>query len=83
MSGEIDRWSETPYKEQLAGFIRAQIQAGDLQPGQQLPSEQHLMATYQLSRSTVRGALELLRGGGWIETHRRRGSRVSQNPPPR
>lgn len=90
MSGDIDRWSETPYKEQLAAIIRAQIQAGQIpavetegepEPVRWLPSEKYLMERYRVSRSTVRGALEVLRDGGWIETHRRRGSRVRRDLP--
>ena len=76
MTGAIDRWSETPYYEQLAALVAAQIRAGDLEPGQFLPSERHLMDTYSLSRATVRKALEVLAARGWVETHRRRGSRV-------
>ena len=76
MAGDIDRWSETPYYEQLASFVVAQIRSGELEPGQPLASERHLMDTYSLSRATVRRALEVLAERGWIETHHRRGSRV-------
>jgi GntR family transcriptional regulator len=77
MPGEIDRWSETPYYEQLAALVVAQIAGGELGPGQPLPSERHLMDTYGLSRATTRRALEVLAERGWIVTHRRRGSRVT------
>jgi DNA-binding GntR family transcriptional regulator len=72
----IDRWSEEPYYRQLAAIIRAQIEAGELAPGQPLPSEQHMMDTYGLARNTVRQALAALRESGHIETRKRRGSRV-------
>ena len=72
----IDRWSEEPYYRQLAAFIRAGIEAGDLAPGDQLPSEAFYMQEFGLARNTVRQALEVLRESGHIETHKRRGSRV-------
>lgn len=74
---EIDRWSETHYYVQLADILRAQIAGGEFAPGQALPSEQHLMDTYRVSRGTVRGALAILRDEGLIETVKQRGSRVA------
>lgn len=73
---EIDRWSETHYYVQLAAILRKQIGGGEFQPGQPLPSEQHLMDTFGVSRGTVRKALGMLRDEGLIETVRQRGSRV-------
>ena len=72
----IDRWSEEPYYLQLSAILRAQIEAGQFAAGQPLPSEQHLMDTYGLARNTCRMALAVLRDRGYIETHKRRGSRV-------
>jgi GntR family transcriptional regulator len=86
----IERWSDTPYYEQLAAIIRAQIREGEIEavelegerePVQMMPSEKHLMDTYGLSRATVRKALEVLRETGWIETRHRRGSRVRRDWP--
>lgn len=85
MPDEIDRWSAEHYYLQLAGIVRGQIEAGDLQPGQPLPSEQHMMDTFEVSRGTVRKALEVLREWGLIQTVPLRGSRVRPrgewNPP--
>ena len=72
----IDRWSEEAYYLQLAAIIRGQIEAGDLAPGDPLPSEARYMQEYGQARNTVRQALEVLRESGHIETHKRRGSRV-------
>lgn len=76
-AGEIDRWSEEPYYQQLAAILRGQIERGELAPGQPLPSEAAIMRRHELSRGTVRKALEVLRGEGLIETARTRGSRVT------
>jgi DNA-binding GntR family transcriptional regulator len=88
MAGRIVRWSETPFYEQLADIIRAQIRAGGIEPvdidgevARMLPSEKYLMDRYGLSRQTVRRALEVLRETGWIETLHRRGSRVRDDWP--
>lgn len=77
MPGEIDRWSGEFYYQQLAGILRGQIGRGELEPGQRLPSEQELMDTYEVSRGTVRKALEVLREEGVIQTVPIRGSRVT------
>jgi len=72
----IDRWAEEPYYLQLARLIRAQIESGELEPGQPLASEARYMQEQGLARNTVRQALAVLRESGHIETHKRRGSRV-------
>jgi GntR family transcriptional regulator len=76
MARDIDRWSEEPYYAQLARFIRADIESGELQPGDPLRSEAHYMQAFGLARNTVRMALAALRESGHVETHKRRGSRV-------
>ncbi len=50
----------TPLYVQLADQLRQQIEAGDLEPGSALPSEPDLVRRYNLSRTTVRQALNLL-----------------------
>lgn len=79
-NGEIDRWSEVPYYQQLAAILRTQIERGELGPGQHLPSEAALMRRHRLARGTVRKALEVLRGEGLIQTVRQRGSKVLKRP---
>ena len=76
MAREIDRWSEEDYYRQLARFIRADIESGEIAPGTALPSEAHYMQEFGLARNTCRQALALLRQWGYIETVKRRGSRV-------
>ena len=76
MARKIDRWSEVTYYEQLASILREQIRRGDFEPGQGIPSETTLMQQHNLSRGTVRRAIEMLATGGFLETVARRGSRV-------
>jgi GntR family transcriptional regulator, transcriptional repressor for pyruvate dehydrogenase complex len=52
--------------EQLAGDLRRRISAGDLRPGDRLPSETSLAQQAGVSRSTVREALRTLQEAGLI-----------------
>jgi GntR family transcriptional regulator, transcriptional repressor for pyruvate dehydrogenase complex len=52
--------------EQLAGDLRERITAGDLRPGDRLPSETSLAEQAGVSRSTVREALRTLQEAGLI-----------------
>lgn len=58
--------------EELAG----QIQRGEWQPEQLLPSELELVKTYQASRETIRKALKLLSERGYIQKIQGKGSVV-------
>ncbi|MCM0620440.1 GntR family transcriptional regulator [Nocardioides bruguierae] len=60
----IDRSSPVPYYRQLAEALAAQVAAGDLGPGDRLPSESDLGGRYSLSRATVRQALAHLEEQG-------------------
>jgi len=72
----VDLWRAEPLHEQLAAILRTQIDKGELQPGQRLPSELALQQTYDVSRGTVRHALKVLRDEGKIVTYLGRGSFV-------
>ncbi len=63
----LDRKSPIPIYQQLASLIRTQVLTGDLQPGDQLLSELEMVATYQISRYSVRRALDLLVKGGIVK----------------
>jgi DNA-binding FadR family transcriptional regulator len=52
---------------QIADQIRDRILAGDVEPGQQLPSERDLATTLGVSRPTVREALIALEVAGLVE----------------
>lgn len=53
--------------EELASTIRDRIVAGELEPGDRLPSEAALARQAEVSRSTVREALRTLQEAGLIE----------------
>lgn len=61
---------------QLYSFLREQITAKVLSPGSRLPTETEIAAEHQLSRQTVRQALELLRRDGFIYSIQGSGSFV-------
>jgi len=48
-----------PY-QQIADRLREQIEAGEYQPDQRLPSEATLMQTYGVARETARKAIRVL-----------------------
>jgi GntR family transcriptional regulator len=67
----LDERSPVPLYYQLQEIIRARIDGGDWQTGQQLPPESELCQEFGLSRGTVRQALADLVREGLL--HRRRG----------
>lgn len=68
-----------PVYRQLADILRGQIERGELRPGQRLRAEPDYMDEYDLSRTSVRQAMAVLRNEGLITTTRR-GSRVRAQP---
>ncbi|WP_192581081.1 winged helix-turn-helix domain-containing protein [Micromonospora noduli] len=48
--------------------IRTRIKAGEFGPGDKLPSGTELIAEYQVSRITVRMAMERLKAAGVVES---------------
>lgn len=67
----------------LVDTLIAQIESGDLAPGQRLPTEQAIMAATGVSRTVVREALAALRAKGLITTRQGLGAFVSSDPAPR
>lgn len=72
----VDPDSATPVYQQVAAILRSKITAGEWQPDRRLPSEPDLEADYEVSRDTVRRALNVLRDEGLIVTVKGRGSFV-------
>ncbi|ODC04800.1 hypothetical protein BFW38_15940 [Terasakiispira papahanaumokuakeensis] len=66
---------------QLAKQIRDDIQQGRWQPGDQIPSVRHLMASHQVSRATVLHALQLLEQEALVLARPRRGYFVNSPVP--
>jgi LacI family transcriptional regulator len=61
---------------ELATQLRRHIVAGDVSPGQFLPTERKLSQTHGVARKTVRRALRTLEDEGLVATVPRRGYRV-------
>jgi GntR family transcriptional regulator len=72
----VDQRDPTPLYDQLAAILRRQIEAGELAPGQLLPSEGQLQQEHEVGRSTVRRALGILRDEGLVVTITARGTFV-------
>lgn len=64
---QISDQSPTPKYQQLAGLIRDRISRGEFAPGDRIPSESELGASYQISRITTRQALSDLERAGLLE----------------
>src|SRR5262245_23157953 len=60
--------------------ITAQITAGELKPGAQLPTEQELIAATGVSRTVVREAVAALRAEGLVVTRQGVGAFVADTP---
>jgi len=71
------RAAEAPYR-QIAGWLRARIEAGDYPPDVPLPSEKELVDLFGVARDTARRAVQLLRDDGLVVTIAHRGTYVVQ-----
>lgn len=56
--------------DQVQTTLKNMIHRGELAPGDRLPAERRLCALLQVSRSTLREALNALRADGYIEVYR-------------
>ena len=63
---------------QIADIYRGQIEAGELRPGQQLPTEAELSRVHSAAIGTIRSALQVLQGEGLIYPDSPRGWFVSK-----
>src|SRR5271156_902760 len=68
----------SPMYRQIAEDLRAQIESGGLEPGQQLQTELELRDHYGASRNTVRDAIKWLTTLGLVETKPGQGTFVVQ-----
>ncbi|WP_326551057.1 GntR family transcriptional regulator [Micromonospora sp. NBC_01813] len=76
MTKERDFDPDVATWKQLADRLRQAIRTGELAAGQRVPSELHLVQEYELSRLTVRRALQQLRSEGLIVVVQSRGTFV-------
>lgn len=74
---KIDKKSEVPLYQQLAHNIKRAIDNQEWKENQKIPGENQFCKVYDLSRTTVRLALEILEKDGYIYKLRGKGSYVS------
>jgi len=75
---KLSRKNALPLYHQLRELLREKIESGVWQPGHRLPSENEFVAEYELSRATVRQALQLLENDGLVERMQGRGTFVGR-----
>ena len=77
MSRTIDPYAAVPKYFQLASILRQQIDNGEWQPRNAIPSERQLEVMYNVSRTTIREAINSLVQQGYLYREHGRGTFVS------
>lgn len=80
MFHDIDPRSPTPLYEQIAARVRMAIAAGDLSPGDTLPSMRQLARQLRVNPATVVQAYRDLATDGFVETRHGQGTFVLEVP---
>jgi DNA-binding FadR family transcriptional regulator len=70
--------SKRTVREQIAGKLAAMIRSGLLRVGDEMPSERDLSATLEVSRETVRSAVQALAAVGMLEISQGARTRVAR-----
>jgi GntR family transcriptional regulator len=76
----IDPRSPTPLYEQIAARVRMAVAAGELVPGDALPSVRALAGTLRVNPATVVQAYRTLAGDGFVELRHGQGTFVCDVP---
>ena len=76
MNPALDHESPAPLYQQLADILRKDIAEARLPAGVAFPSERKLMARYQVTRTTVRSAIGILKQEGMVVSEHGAGSFV-------
>jgi DNA-binding GntR family transcriptional regulator len=71
-----------PAYQRIADDLRTQIAGGRLKPGDRVPSEAELRATYGVSTTVVKQAMLVLTTAGLVEGRRGSGRFVTGEPDP-
>lgn len=77
----LDMRSETPLYRQISLWFQRAIAAGQLRPGQRIPSTRALARELRVSRPSVLSAYEVLTLDGYLQSFVGAGTRVAQAPP--
>jgi len=75
---EIDPSSHLPLHAQVEESLLRSLASGALPPGTRLPSEDSLIESYAVSRTTIRTAIQNLTARGLIEIRRGKGTFVTE-----
>lgn len=80
---ELNPTNRTPrtLAEQVSDELRRAIHEGEYEPGDSLPTEQQLRQNFDVSRQTIRAALNTLTQEGLVASGRGRGRVVRDNRP--
>jgi len=78
MAGPLDKNLPVPLYHQLEAVLKAEIESGRWQPGEQIPTESQLVENFGVSKITVRQALQGLVDVGYIRREHGRGTFVSK-----
>lgn len=73
----INKENAIPYYLQLADILRGKILSGEFESNELIPSEREFCDSYDVSRSTVRQTMQVLKEEGLIRKQRGVGTRVS------
>lgn len=76
----VDKSIPTPLYYQLFQIIKHQIDIGELQEGDSIPTEPELMQEYKISRATVRQAVLQLVNEGYLRREKSKGTFVTRPP---
>jgi len=76
----INRNIPIPLYYQLIQEIKGEIESGVLQPGDAIPTEMALMERYEISRATVRQAIQQLVNEGYLRRVKAKGTFVNSPP---
>lgn len=79
LNSKIARGRGVTLWRQIADSLRADIEAGRLKPGDQLPTEPELAERFKVNRHTVRRAMAVLAERGILEIEQGRGTFVRQS----
>ncbi len=77
---EVDRDAAEPVYEQIARQVRAQVAAGRLRPGAELPSVRTLASDLGVNLNTVARAYRQLEEDGFLVIHERSGAVIAAPP---
>ena len=78
----IDLASSVPVYEQIANALRAELVAGEFEPGMKLPTVRTLAIDLGVHHNTVAEAYRQLANEGWLELKRHHGAIVRERRRP-